>query len=168
MYKLIKESSELTSHTKLTEGYSNAYNPNIGEMGTFHGRRITSGVGKRDVTKGSKYHYGLDLAYNNEPVNAFCSGTVVYAGNMIGFGRLVMIKDSQGYFHAYAHLSSINVKNGQKINKGDVIGKSGTSYFDGKVLKDNYFAPHLHYSIWRAFSGRESDQAIDPRVYTYC
>lgn len=167
MYKLIKESPNLTSHTKLTENYSDAYNPNSGDMGTFFGKRITSGVGKRNVAGGSPYHYGLDLAYNNEPVNAFCSGTVIFAGNMIGFGRVVFIKDVNGYCHCYAHLSQINVKVNQQLNKGDLIGKSGTSYFDGKVLKDNHFAPHLHYSIWRKFAGRESENAIDPRIYQY-
>ena len=166
-YKLIKEMDEITSSTKLETDYNEYYNPNVGNMGTYFGKRITSGVGKRSVDKGSKYHYGLDLAYNNEPVYAFCSGKVVFAGNMLGFGRLVMIQDSNNYFHAYAHLNTINIKVGQIVKKDDLLGKSGTSYFDGKVLKDNYFAPHLHYSIWKNFKGRESEQAIDPRMYKY-
>ena len=55
-YKLIKDSSYVTSHTKLKDGYNEYYNPNVGELGTFFGKRITSGVGKRNPEKGSTYH----------------------------------------------------------------------------------------------------------------
>lgn len=166
-YKLIKEMDEITSSTKLETDYNEYYNPNVGNMGTYFGKRITSGVGKRSVDKGSKYHYGLDLDYKNESVYSFCSGIVSFAGFMNGFGRVVFIKDSDGYYHCYAHLTKIFIKNRQIVDKGQLIGVSGGSNCINGIIKDNAYPLHLHYSIWKSFVGRESQNTIDPRVYKY-
>ena len=158
----------LTSHDKISNG-NEFYNPDektTEGLGTYMGKHITSGIGKR--TEGSSFHKGIDLAYNKgEAVYSFNNGTVTLAQPIVGFGKLVIVKDSKNYQHLYAHLSEINVKVGQKITKGDLIGKAGGSNLkDGKLI-ENAYVPHLHYGIWKPNTNSDGNGAIDPRVYQY-
>ncbi|HYG53233.1 MAG TPA: M23 family metallopeptidase, partial [Flavobacteriales bacterium] len=56
-----------------------------------------------------------------------------------GYGNIVLLNHGFGYKTMYAHLSGFNVKKGQKVKRGDVIGFAGST---GKST-----APHLHYEI---------------------
>lgn len=166
--KTYDESSNITSGTKLKEGYNKYYNPYEGEKGTFMGKTINSGIGKRDLKKGSKFHRGLDLHYpNGTAVYSFTDGVVTHAGAMEGFGRVVIVDDSNKFRHLYAHLSSIKVSMKQRVKKGDLLGYSGGSTSERGVLKDNFYPPHLHYGIWKPGGTSDRSAYIDPRTYTY-
>lgn len=161
------KNANITSHTKVKGGANDFYNESQGEMGTWNGVKINSGIGKRSVAKGSSWHKGLDLDYpNGTPVKAFCSGTCTYAAVMAGFGRLVIVDDKKGYRHIYGHLSKFNISKGNPVKKGQIIGYSGGSGTQNGKLIDGYFAPHLHYGIWQP-SGKSDSDYIDPRTYKF-
>ncbi len=105
--------------------------------------RTASGYGLRihPIYKISKFHYGMDFTAP--------AGTDVYAtGNGVvketqssqrGLGKNIVIDHGFGYTSIYAHLSNFNVRTGQKVQRGDVIGfvgNTGTS-----------IANHLHYEV---------------------
>jgi murein DD-endopeptidase MepM/ murein hydrolase activator NlpD len=105
--------------------------------------RTASGYGLRihPYYKITKFHYGMDFTAP--------SGTDVYAtGNGVvyevssskrGLGNNIMIDHGFGYVTVYAHLERFNVRKGQKVKRGDIIGYVGNT---GMSL-----APHLHYEI---------------------
>lgn len=165
------KNSNIRSNTLLKSNYNQYYNPNVHtdtKMGMFMNKVITSGIGYRDVERGSSFHKGLDLRYAyGAPVYAFCSGKVTVATNTSkGYGRTVIITDSNGYKHRYSHLSAIHVSKNKKVKKGDLIGNAGGSnYVNGRIIED-YYPPHLHYGIYRKGSYNE-DGYIDPRTYVY-
>jgi len=85
-------------------------------------------------------HSGVDLhATMNTAVYSSYTGTVTYAGWMNGYGKIIIIDHGNSYETRYAHLNRILIKKGQRISKGQVIGKSGQT---GRVT-----GPHLHYEI---------------------
>ena len=90
----------------------------------------------REVDK--QVHFGYDLASTKQsPVPAANKGTVAFAGPLTIYGNTVVVDHGLGLQTLYAHLSSIDVKQGDKIEKGQVLGRSGTT---GLALGD-----HLHY-----------------------
>ena len=105
--------------------------------------RIASGFGLRihPVYKISKFHAGMDFT---SPM-----GTEVYASgdgtiesvlsSKRGMGNYIVINHGFGYSSVYAHLDRFNVRAGQKVHRGDVIGYVGNSGMS--------VAPHLHYEI---------------------
>ncbi len=102
------------------------------------GDQRTYFYGKKEV--GKSVHMGFDLAsLANASVEASNSGIVKYVGNIGIYGNTILIDHGQGIFSHYAHMSVINVKVGQKLNKGDVIGKTGLT---GLAVGD-----HLHFGI---------------------
>lgn len=76
-----------------------------------------------------KSHTGIDIPTNRTPVNVFASagGKVVVAEHHWSYGNYVVIYHGSGIQTLYAHLSKINVKVGQEVKQGDVIGISGTT-----------------------------------------
>lgn len=89
---------------------------------------------------GESVHWGVDLAsLANAPVEASNNGSVKYAGNLGIYGNAILIDHGQGIFSIYGHLSVINVRVGQPLKKGDVIGKTGTT---GLAAGD-----HLHFGM---------------------
>ena len=66
-------------------------------------------------------------------------GVVVLAGWNGGYGKQVQVQHAEPYFTSYAHLSKINVKKGQKVKQGTVIGLVGST--------GNSTGPHLHYEM---------------------
>ncbi len=85
-------------------------------------------------------HLGYDLAsLRNSPVVAANTGKVVWAGNLGIYGNCVIIDHGLGLFSLYGHLSSVGVREGQEVKKGEVIGRSGESGLAG--------GDHLHFSI---------------------
>lgn len=104
-------------------------------------RGVTSPFGKRfhPVLKRYIYHKGIDMRAKYVPLYASRSGKVTYAGWMSGYGKIIIIKHSGGYETRSAHLNNINVKVGQYVKQGQVIGKTGMT---GRVT-----GPHLHFEI---------------------
>ena len=80
---------------------------------------------------------------------AAAAGTVAYAGNDLkGFGNLVLIRHSDGWITAYAHLASMTVAKGDEVNAAQVIGAVGQT---GSVD-----SPQLHFEL------RHGKEAVDP------
>lgn len=122
-----------------------------GGAGNFTQYRVTSGFGPRKApTKGaSSNHKGIDFATPmNTPIGTTTGGTVVHAGSGRGFGNYVAVRDNQGYVHIYAHLNNMNVKVGQKVSAGQIIGRSGAT---GVAT-----GPHLHYEVRKGGLGGTS------------
>lgn len=86
-------------------------------------------------------HLGIDIAAaTGAPVYAADSGVVVYAGPIGGgYGNMIMIDHGNGYHTLYAHLSSINVRCGQSVLQGNLIGLAGST--------GNSTGPHLHFEV---------------------
>lgn len=88
------------------------------------------------------YHKGLDIANNAMPnILAADAGKVIIAGwpDGYGYGNRVLIDHGNGYRTLYAHLSSIYVAPGQSVNRGDAIGKMGTTGRSTGI--------HLHFEV---------------------
>ena len=105
--------------------------------------RIVSGFGYRSdpFTKARKMHFGMDFtAKRGTPVYATGNGVVKRADSRSsGFGKHIRIDHGFGYISLYAHLSKYNVRRGQKVKRGDIIGYVGNT---GRSA-----GPHLHYEI---------------------
>jgi murein DD-endopeptidase MepM/ murein hydrolase activator NlpD len=89
----------------------------------------------------SWYHPGIDIANNAEPLDvAADSGNVVYAGwDTSGYGNMVLINHGNGFETRYAHLSQIMVISGQTVQKGQTIGRMGST--------GHSTGPHTHFEI---------------------
>ncbi|MEM9142054.1 MAG: M23 family metallopeptidase [Bacteroidota bacterium] len=107
--------------------------------------RMASGFGWRSdpFTKARKMHRGMDFtAPKGTPIYASGDGKVTRAdNNSSGYGKHIRIDHGYGYMTLYAHLSKYNVRRGQKIKRGDLIG------FVGNTGRSE--APHLHYEVWK-------------------
>ena len=88
----------------------------------------------------TKYHSGMDIAVDyGTPIMAADSGTVIYSGWLGGYGYAVMIDHGSGLVTLYAHNQSLNVYEGQYVNKGTCIAYAGsTGYSTG---------PHCHFEV---------------------
>lgn len=118
--------------------------------------RVTSPYGYRihPITKKKKFHRGIDLKANmRTPVKATANGVVVYVRSRDSgdFGRVVKVQHSFGFMTIYAHLNKTEVKLGDVIRKGQVIGLSGNS---GRSS-----GAHLHYEV------RYGGKILDPKDF---
>jgi murein DD-endopeptidase MepM/ murein hydrolase activator NlpD len=106
-------------------------------------KRIASGYGWRSdpFTKVKKFHEGMDFsAPRGTPVYATGNGRVARADNRAtGYGNHIEINHGYGYTTLYAHLYKYNVRRGQRVKRGDLIG------FVGSTGRSQ--GPHLHYEI---------------------
>jgi murein DD-endopeptidase MepM/ murein hydrolase activator NlpD len=110
--------------------------PNAQVMSAFADRRTYMYAGKE---VDHQDHLGFDLAVTSHaPVPAANSGVVVMAKYFGIYGNAVVIDHGYGLMTLYGHLSSIAVKNGQKIARGDILGNTGQT---GLALGD-----HLHFT----------------------
>ena len=107
--------------------------------------RMASGYGWRSdpFTKARKMHWGMDFtAPRGTPVFASGDGVVSRAdNNASGYGKHIRVEHGYGYMSLYGHLSKYNVKPGQHVKRGDLIG------FVGSTGRSE--APHLHYEVWK-------------------
>ena len=104
--------------------------------------RITSTLGwrKNPFGKGYEFHTGIDIeALAGAKVRATADGVVDFAGWYGEYGNTVILKHSSGYTTLYAHLSKIEVKPGQEVKAGQVLGRVGST---GRST-----GPHLHYEV---------------------
>jgi murein DD-endopeptidase MepM/ murein hydrolase activator NlpD len=122
--------------------------PVIGEvdMSSPFGMRMDPFLGRPAV------HTGIDLrGETGEPVRATATGRVTIAGREGGYGNMVEINHGNGLATRYGHLSQINVKIGQVVRIGEVVGRIGST---GRST-----GPHLHYET------RINGDAVDPQKF---
>ena len=144
----------LTRKVKLElASYSNIYNKVIKESDRLqsipsirpvNGGYINSGFGYRNdpFTSKPRFHYGQDITVSSGTnIYAPSDGVVKYAARQGGFGKVIKLDHGYGYRTIFAHLSKFYVKWGQKVKRGDLIGKSGNT---GRSA-----GPHLHYEVHR-------------------
>ena len=119
--------------------------------------RMASGYGFRTdpFNKSRKMHWGMDFtAPRNTPIYAASDGKVIRADSRSsGYGKHIRIDHGFGYLTLYAHLNKYNVKRGQKVQKGDIIGYVGST---GRSQ-----APHLHYEV------QKDKKRINPLNFYY-
>jgi murein DD-endopeptidase MepM/ murein hydrolase activator NlpD len=104
---------------------------------------LSAGFGNRlDPFTGLKdFHSGLDIsAPLGTKILAPADGTVVFAGAKGGYGNAVTVDHGRGIFTHYGHLDAFNVRIGQAVRRGSVLGFVGST---GRST-----APHLHYEVW--------------------
>ncbi|MBL7886650.1 MAG: M23 family metallopeptidase [Flavobacterium sp.] len=120
-------------------------------------KRMASGFGYRSdpFTKARKMHQGMDFtATTGTPIYATGDGVVKNADNSLsGYGNHIEITHGFGYLTLYAHLSRYNVRPGQKVKRGDVIG------FVGSTGRSQ--AAHLHYEV------HKDGQPVNPINFYY-
>lgn len=116
---------------------------------------ITSGFGYRRnpfTGRNSEFHSGIDFKGQvGDSVKTTGSGIVTFAGYKGGYGRCVIIEHEKNLQTLYGHLQQINVKAGDHVNSGQLIGLMGSS---GRST-----GPHLHYEIIN------NGKRIDPKKY---
>ena len=118
------------------------------------GFRLTSSFGMRDhpISGGRRAHKGIDLAAaTGTPIHAAADGIISKAQWFGGYGLYVSIEHGGSIQTRYGHMSRLNVAEGQRVSKGDVIGFVGTT---GRST-----GPHLHYEV------RVNGEAVNPLPY---
>ena len=114
----------------------------------------TSGFGPRvhPIFGTVRQHNGIDLGGDTgDRVRAARSGEVILAGERGGFGNTIVLYHGLGYSTLYAHLSRIEVSEGQNVESGDRIGAIGSTGWST--------GPHLHFEL------RIDGKAVDPTPF---
>lgn len=118
--------------------------------------RVASGYGWRvdPVYHTRRFHSGMDFtAPTGTEIYATGNGRVTFVGWRQGYGNTVIVDHGFGYETLYAHLFKQLVREGQKVNRGDIIALVGNT---GKST-----GPHLHYEV------HYHGQAVDPRNFYF-
>jgi murein DD-endopeptidase MepM/ murein hydrolase activator NlpD len=112
------------------------------------------GMRQSPWAQGTEFHSGIDIrAQHGTPIRAPAGGNVTIAGNYQEYGITVMLDHGQDIRSIYGHLSKTNVKTGDRIERGAVIGWSGNT---GRST-----GAHLHYEIL------VKGQSVNPRAYLW-
>ena len=104
--------------------------------------RLSARFGERRVLNGkeSAPHAGVDLAIGTgTPLRTAAAGRVIATDDYFYSGKSVFVDHGQGFITLYIHMSRIDVKAGDRVERGGVLGLSGAS---GRVT-----GPHLHWSV---------------------
>lgn len=117
-----------------------------GHLSSYFGMRF------HPIYRSMKFHTGIDIAAKvGTLIKNPLRGVVLFAGWLGGYGKTVIVKHSLGWSSYYAHMSDINVRVGDYVYEGEVLGKVGrTGVADG---------PHVHFEI------RYLGKPIDPLIY---
>jgi murein DD-endopeptidase MepM/ murein hydrolase activator NlpD len=112
--------------------------------------RRTSGFGMREhpILQTMRAHTGVDYAAPvGTPVISVADGVVAESSFQGGYGNMVVIQHNAHQSTAYAHLSRMNVRKGQTIKQGDIVGAVGSTGLST--------GPHLHFEF--RMNGRHVD-----------
>lgn len=148
-----KELDELIAKVKNDQNYFRRL-PNLwpceGEISSTFGWRDSPFGGRNEG-----FHDGIDIAnYSGTEVVAAGDGRVIFAGWKPVYGRTIVIDHGEGLTTKYAHNSSLSVEEGDRIKKGQLIAKMGSS---GRST-----GPHLHFTVLKG------DDPVDPLIYLPC
>jgi murein DD-endopeptidase MepM/ murein hydrolase activator NlpD len=113
--------------------------------------RVSSGYGMRfhPVHGDRRAHLGVDYAApTGTPVRTVGDGVVTFSGRQGGYGNVVFVQHRRGHVTVYAHLSRIDVRQGQRISQGDRVGAVGCT--------GTCTGPHLHFEF------RDNGRHMDP------
>jgi murein DD-endopeptidase MepM/ murein hydrolase activator NlpD len=116
---------------------------------------VTSGFGFRRLSANShrgRLHKGMDIAAPiGTPILAPADGKVVFAGTKGGYGNTVIIDHGDHVHTLFAHISFIEVSEGETVKKGQEISRVG--------ITGHSTGPHLHYEV------RIDGQPVNPEKY---
>lgn len=104
--------------------------------------KVSSYFGYRlhPILKVKKFHTGIDIpATTGTSIVAAGEGTVIYSGTLGGYGKTIMIDHDGGIVTLYGHNSSLLVKEGQDVKRGDIIAKAGSTGMST--------GPHCHFEV---------------------
>lgn len=119
---------------------------NEGWISSAFGWRTDPFSGRRSM------HEGIDFAAGvGTDVVSVAPGVVSHAGGKAGYGKLVEVNHGNGYVTRYGHNSKITVEVGERVDRGNVIAKLGSS---GRST-----GPHLHFEVLR------NGKVVDPAAY---
>ncbi|RJG10643.1 M23 family metallopeptidase [Pseudomonas cavernicola] len=97
-------------------------------------------------------HAGLDFAVAaGTPIQSPAAGKVILIGNYFFNGNTVFVDHGQGFISMFCHMSKIDVKHGQQLGRGDVVGRVGAT---GRAT-----GPHMHWNI------SLNDARVDPAIF---
>lgn len=116
--------------------------------------RVSSGFGRRraPMRGASRNHKGIDFAGPiGTPIYATADGIVGRAKWVRGYGKFIELEHGNELQTRYAHLSAMNVRYGQRVKKGDIIGHMGST--------GNSTGSHLHYEV------RIGGIAVNPKAF---
>ncbi|MFQ5533780.1 MAG: peptidoglycan DD-metalloendopeptidase family protein [Sphingomonadales bacterium] len=110
-------------------------------------------VSRFGAKKGGLHNDGINIRVSRQqPVRAAENGVVVYVGNELkSFGKLLLVRHAGNWVTAYAHNDALLVKEGDRISRGQIIARAGST---GRVKN-----PQLHFEI------RKGTRAVDPLRY---
>ena len=154
--KIIKEKTideniiEEQVSKKIYRGTKNPYEDGVAFLNQpTRGGILTSEYGER----WNSFHKGIDIAGDiGDDVIAAMDGYITYAEfNDGGYGNLIIIEHKDNMKTYYGHLSSFNVKVGDSVKKGDIIGEIGSTGFST--------GPHLHFEL------RVDNNPVNPKNY---
>ncbi len=115
---------------------------------------VSSHFGYRSspIGSGGDFHPGMDIrAPYGTPVMTTAAGQVVFAGHLSGYGATVVVDHGHDVKTLYGHLSTLYVREGRALKRGDVVGAVGRT---GRAT-----GPHLHYEV------RLGGEPVDPTCW---
>lgn len=156
--RLVVQSKSLDEIVKLAKNKTEmlASIPAIQPVANKDLKRMASGYGLRihPIYKTRRMHWGMDFSAP-QGTNIYATGDGVVKStkkSRKGFGHHLVINHGFGYETTYAHMSKFNVRRGQKVKRGDLIGLVGST--------GSSTAPHLHYEV------KKGNQKLNP-IYFY-
>jgi murein DD-endopeptidase MepM/ murein hydrolase activator NlpD len=156
--KLYTQSKSLDEIVKLAENKEELFLhiPAIQPVANENLKRMASGYGYRmhPILKYRKFHAGMDFSAKvGTPIYATGDGVVTKVLSTGGYGKHIVIDHGYGYETLYGHMSAFNVKKGQKVKRGEVIGYVGSTGLSS--------GPHLHYEV------HKNKKVMNPVNYYY-